>query len=119
MPRWGRREIELHGAEQQWLAVSIPSDVKIVGDGYGYVSASAFWAKRQAEPRVWTDEPAVLAESVGEDSVLILYEGYLNEANPELLDALDHGLPGMIRIAEFEFPRVGRVQAWRHGSTDR
>ncbi len=102
----------------QWLATSIPSHVDIVGDGYGYVSASAFWAKRQAEPRIWTDEPAVLAESIGDEAVLILYERYLKEANPELLATLDHGLPGMTRIAEFEFPRVGRVQAWRRGSTD-
>lgn len=103
----------------QWLAAAIPHDVKIVGDGYGYVSASAFWAGRQAEPRVWTDESAVLAQSVDDDAVLILYERYLRDANPELLAALDDGLPGMVRVAEFEFPRVGRVQAWRQGPADR
>jgi putative flippase GtrA/4-amino-4-deoxy-L-arabinose transferase-like glycosyltransferase len=99
----------------RWLATTVPPDVRIVGDGYGYVSASAFWAGRQAEPRVWTDESAVLAESVAEDAVLILYERYLRDANPELLATLDEGLPGMVRVAEFEFPRVGRVQAWQHG----
>jgi hypothetical protein len=97
-----------------WLAETVPPNVQIVGDGYGYVSASAFWAGRRAEPRMWTDNGQSLADSVSDDAVLILYERYLREANPELLPSLDDGLPGMVRIAEFDFPRIGRVQAWRH-----
>jgi hypothetical protein len=97
-----------------WLAETLPPNVQIVGDGYGYVSASALWAGRRAEPRMWTDDKEILANSVGDNAVLILYERYLREANPELLSSLDDGLPGMIRIVEFDFPRIGRVQAWRH-----
>jgi hypothetical protein len=63
---------------------------------------------------MWTDNGQSLADSVSDDAVLILYERYLREANPELLPSLDDGLPGMVRIAEFDFPRIGRVQAWRH-----
>jgi hypothetical protein len=97
-----------------WLAETLPPNVQIVGDGYGYVSASALWAGRRAEPRMWTDDKEILANSVGDNAVLILYERYLREANPELLSSLDDGLPGMIRIVEFDFPRIGRVQAWHH-----
>lgn len=102
-----------HREVGEWIADSVPAEVRIVGDGYGYVSASAFWAERQAEPRLWTDTRSELSNSVDADTVLLLYERYLRESNPELLSALDDGLPGMTQIAEFEFEHVGRVQAWR------
>ncbi len=41
--------------------------------------------------------------------MLILYEEYLRQANPELLPALDTGLPGMQWLKQFDFDRVGRV----------
>jgi hypothetical protein len=44
--------------------------------------------------------------------VLVLYEEYLRSANPQLLQVLDDGIPGMQLAAGFEFPRVGRVQVW-------
>jgi putative flippase GtrA len=98
----------------RWIRDSVPADTRIVGDGYGYVAASAFWAGRRAEPRLWTEHPSALVNSIDEDSVLLLYERYLRESNPELLATLDEGLPGMTRVAEFEFDRVGRIQAWMH-----
>jgi hypothetical protein len=97
----------------RWIAASVEPEATILGDGYGHVSASAFWAGRQAIPRPWTDSETKLAEHVGAGDVLILYERYVREANPELLHTFDGGIPGMERIKEFEFPRIGRVQVWK------
>jgi hypothetical protein len=83
----------------------------VAGDGYGYVSSSTFWAGIKGEPRLWTEDPARLAPWARERGfpVLILYEPYLREANPELLGVLETGVPGMERAHRFVFPRVGRV----------
>ncbi len=97
-----------------WLDAHIPSGTGIAGDGYGYVSSSSFWAGRKGEPRLWTEHAATLAEAARErgEPVLVLYEEYLRNANPQLLPVLDDGIPGMQLAAGFEFPRVGRVQVW-------
>jgi putative flippase GtrA/4-amino-4-deoxy-L-arabinose transferase-like glycosyltransferase len=97
-----------------WLATHIPADSGIAGDGYGYVSSSSFWAGRKGEPRLWTADAAALAAAAHErkQPVLVLYEEYLRNANPQLLPVLDDGVPGMELAARFEFPRVGRVQVW-------
>ncbi len=106
------KERGFHRDVGRWMSETVPAEATIVGDGYGYVAASAYWAGRRARPRLWTESPAELAASLDDDAVLVLYERYLRESNPELLSSLDEGLPGMERIASFEFERVGRVQAW-------
>ena len=97
-----------------WLATHIPADTGIAGDGYGYVSSSSFWAGRKGEPRLWTDDARALAGAARDrkQPILVLYEEYLRNANPQLLPLLDAGIPGMELSARFEFPRVGRVQVW-------
>ena len=97
-----------------WLAAHIPASAGIAGDGYGYVSSSSFWAGRKGEPRLWTEDAGALASAARErqQPVLVLYEEYLRDANPQLLPLLDAGIPGMELAARFEFPRVGRVQVW-------
>ena len=97
-----------------WLAAHIPADTGIAGDGYGYVSSSSFWAGRKGEPRLWTEDARALAGAARDrqQPVLVLYEEYLRDANPQLLPLLDAGVPGMELAARFEFPRVGRVQVW-------
>ena len=107
----------LHGYHREigdWLATHIPTDSGIAGDGYGYVSSSSFWAGRKGEPRLWTEDAAALATAARarQQPVLVLYEEYLRDANPQLLTVLDDGVPGMELAARFEFPRVGRVQVW-------
>jgi hypothetical protein len=89
--------------------------VTITGDGYGYVTASGFWAGRRAQARLWTDDSTALSRWVAAKSpgVVILYERYLRESNPELLTALDEGLPGLEPIGRFEGGRAGRVRVWR------
>jgi putative flippase GtrA len=97
-----------------WLAAHIPAGTGIAGDGYGYVSSSSFWAGRKAEPRLWTEDAAGLVSSARErgQPVLLLYEEYLRNANPQLLPVMEEGIPGMQLAARFQFPRVGRVQVW-------
>jgi len=97
-----------------WLEAHVPSGTGIAGDGYGYVSSSSFWAGVKGEPRLWTEHAAVLPEAARErgEPVLVIYEEYLRNANPQLLPVLDEGIPGMELAAGFEFPRVGRVQVW-------
>jgi putative flippase GtrA len=103
-----------HREVGDWLATYIPADAGIAGDGYGYVSSSSFWAGRKGEPRLWTEDAGALAAAARErkQPVLVLYEEYLRNANPQLLPVLDEGIPGMELAARFTFPRVGRVQVW-------
>jgi hypothetical protein len=103
-----------HREVGDWLAAHIPIDTGIAGDGYGYVSSSSFWAGRKGEPRLWTKDAGELADAARnrEQPVLVLYEEYLRNANPQLLPVLDDGVPGMELAKRFEFPRVGRVQVW-------
>jgi putative flippase GtrA len=97
-----------------WLAANVRPDVAISGDGYGYVAASAFWAGRRAEPRLWTDDRAALARwAQGRaPGAVVVYERYLRDSNPELLDVLDDGLPGLHLARSFDFAPDGRVQVW-------
>ena len=97
-----------------WLAANLPPGARIVGDGYGYVTASGFWAGRRAQPRAWTDDAAELSTWAGEQApgVIILYERYLRDFNPELLPALREGLPGLQPLRTFDAGRAGRVQVW-------
>lgn len=94
-----------------WIARQIRPDVRIAGDGYGYVSASTFWAGRKGEPRRWTATPAELVNWAREQGfgVVILYQEYLRRANPEWLPVLESGLPGLPLLQAFDFPRVGKV----------
>jgi hypothetical protein len=97
-----------------WLAANVGPDVAISGDGYGYVTASAFWAGRRAQPRLWTDDRAALAQwaQARAPGAVVVYEGYLRESNPELLGVLDTGLPGLRLMHTFAFGQGGRVQVW-------
>ncbi len=104
-----------HREVGDWLAAHIPADTGIAGDGYGYVSSSSFWAGRKGEPRLWTEDAGALAGAARDRNqpVLVLYEEYLRNANPQLLPVLDDGVPGMELAARFEFQRAGRVQVWK------
>ncbi|MFO1406402.1 MAG: GtrA family protein [Steroidobacteraceae bacterium] len=101
-----------------WIAANVAPGELITGDGYGYVTASGFWAGRRTLPRAWTDDPARLSAWVRARApgVVILYERYLRESNPELLGALDHGLPGLVPRRTFDAGRAGRVMIWSIGA---
>jgi len=97
-----------------WLAANVRSGDLITGDGYGYVTASGFWAGRRTLPRAWAADTSELSAWARENSpgVVILYERYLRESNPELLRALEEGLPGLVVLHTFDAGRAGRVRVW-------
>lgn len=100
-----------------WIATNLPGSVPLMGDGYGYAATSAFWAGRRALPRVWAEDPVTVADqALANNSAMLIYEDYLRRYNPELLPALDSGLPGLQKAMEFQFPRMGRVQVWVPGT---
>jgi len=101
-----------------WLAANVAPGEIITGDGYGYVTASGFWAGRRALPRAWTADVTELSAWAQQRApgVVILYERYLRESNPELLHALDDGLPGLVPLHSFDAGRAGRVQVWSTAS---
>jgi putative flippase GtrA len=103
-----------HRAIGAWLADNVPPGTVIAGDGYGYVTASGFWAGRRALPRVWTADVTELGAWAQQRApgVIILYERYLRDSNPELLPALDAGLPGLVPLHTFDAGRAGRVRVW-------
>ena len=103
-----------HRAIGAWLADNVSPGTVIAGDGYGYVTASGFWAGRRALPRVWTADVTELSAWAQQRApgVIILYERYLRESNPELLHALDAGLPGLVPLHTFDAGRAGRVRIW-------
>lgn len=102
-----------------WLAANVEPAARITGDGYGYVTASGFWAGRRTQARLWTDDAAELGAWVTRRApgVVILYERYLRESNPELLRVLDEGLPGLVPVHTFDAGRAGRVRVWQTAGT--
>jgi hypothetical protein len=102
-----------------WLAGNVAPGTVITGDGYGYVTASGFWAGRRALPRAWTADATELSAWAQQRApgVVVLYERYLRDSNPELLPALDAGLPGLVPLHSFDAGRAGRVRVWSTAST--
>ncbi len=98
-----------------WLKNNTADDMPISGDGYGYISSSTFWAGRKGIPRPWTETPAALSKILLDRKIplVLLYESYLQKANPQILDVLHNGLPEMTLIKEWQFERAGTVQAWQ------
>ena len=115
LARHTEAERGFHREVGAWIAANVGPDVTVTGDGYGYVTASGFWAGRRTQARIWTDDSAALGRWVADRSpgIVILYERYLRESNPELLKALDDGLPGLDPMREFDGGRAGRVRVWR------
>jgi 4-amino-4-deoxy-L-arabinose transferase-like glycosyltransferase len=92
-----------------WIKANIPPDVRITGCRRGCSKVTAFWAHREISYRMWTPDPDELVKYCKDtrQPVLVLFEEYLRLANPELLPALDEGLPGMKLLKAFKFPPPG------------
>ena len=97
------------------VEVHVPPGELLVGGGYGFVTTTAFLSDHPATPRLWTDDPSALAPAVAAAGGrwLLLYQGFLERANPELLSALDDGLPGFSRVAECSDEPGARVVLYR------
>ena len=102
-----------HREVGEWIKSNLPHDLNIAGDGYGY--CNTFWAGvPKKHSRIWTNDSDELLEDTlnHKCSLLIINEDFLKKANKKLLYILDDGIPGMKRIKEFSFPRIGRVQLY-------
>lgn len=101
---WLERHYSLHRRVAAWMTSAVDPSEIVAGDGYGFVSASAFLAQRQSRSRMWTNEPADLTRWLRESGshTLILYEEFLRQHNPELLHVLRDGLPGAKRVATLQ-----------------
>jgi putative flippase GtrA len=104
-------ERAFHRTVGAWLHAHVDPRTPISGDGYGFVTTSAFWAGRRAEPRIWASDPATLGEwaLAHGPRVIVVYERYLREFNPELLPVLDGGIPGLARRASFTVEGAGHI----------
>jgi putative flippase GtrA/4-amino-4-deoxy-L-arabinose transferase-like glycosyltransferase len=97
----------------EWIEKNIPDHRNIAGAGYGY--CNTFWAGiPKKHSSCWAETPEKLKrDTISHDcSLLIVNEEFLKKANKELLPVLDNGIPGMIKIKEFSFPRTGRIQLY-------
>lgn len=115
---WRARDIENSYQFQrllaQWVKSNVPSDEGIVGDGYGYVSITGFLAQHRTSARVLHYDPTKVVQFVRNANAkwLILYEPFVAKVNPELLGALDFGMPGMTMKYETRDHRNRRIQVY-------
>ena len=112
---WRSGELRSYHREiGKWISDNVPRESSICGDGYGYVLSSCFWADRKAWPRLWTDKPEEIPADMKAKSrdILIIYEEFAKQANPEILNVFDSGIRGMVRLKEFNTKR-GRIQIYR------
>lgn len=103
-------QYQLHQRLAGWLETHVDPSQRLTGCGYGYIATTGFLSGHRTIPRLWTDRPAALQEFADRRKIrwLILYEPFLRLANPELLPALDHDLPGFRNAFQAKDDR-GRV----------
>ena len=86
----------LHRQLAGWIDDHVADDEVLVGCGYGHITTTAFLTGNPAVARLWTNEAADLAPFVRARSAewLLVYETFIDQANPELRGVLDAGVPG-------------------------
>ena len=109
------RKYEIDQVLSAWIKTHVPPNEKIAGDGFGYISTTAFLADRLSIPRLWTKDPSRLASFMREQKLhwLILYEPFIRENNPELINILDQGIPEMTKVYETKDKKGMRYQIYR------
>ncbi len=109
------RNYDYQRALAGWVRENVPPNSLIAGGGYGYAATTGFLAGRRTLSQIWTTDPAELARfAVAEGAEwIVLYERYLELANPELLPVLDRGLPGFEKVFEVRDYRGLRSQILR------
>jgi 4-amino-4-deoxy-L-arabinose transferase-like glycosyltransferase len=107
-----RAEIEVHEKVARWVNANIDDSELLVGCGFGSISNTAFLTRNKSCPRLVTDSPEELADFVQEHHSrwLLLYENFIDEANPALAPALDAGVPSFTKVFEEKDARGKRVQ---------
>ncbi|TNF83142.1 MAG: GtrA family protein [Acidobacteria bacterium] len=112
------RSYSLHRQLASWIDDHVSDDEVLVGCGYGYISTTAFLTDNPAVARLWTNDATELAPFVRARSAdwLLVYEGFLEQSNPELLEVLDSGIPGFELAFEAIDTSGRRGQVYELGS---
>ncbi|MEZ5329889.1 MAG: glycosyltransferase family 39 protein [Verrucomicrobiales bacterium] len=110
-----RSEAEIHEKVAHWVNANIDDSELLIGCGFGSISNTAFLSHNKSCPRLVTDSPGELADFVENHAGrwLLLYEKFIDEANPGLAPALDTGLPGFTKVFEEKDAQGKRVQVHR------
>lgn len=105
---------QIHRQLAHWLKDHVEKSEVLYGCGYGYVSTTGFLSRHRTSPRVWSDNPAEVAQFVRRRGGrwLIIYEAFLKKGNPELLPILETGLPGADLMFESRSSVKGRAQVY-------
>jgi putative flippase GtrA len=113
-----KRNYDFHDPLAKWVRANIPADETVIGCGYGYVSTTGFMADRRTTPRIWTDSPQELAGfACGRRARwIIIYERFVQFANPELQPVFDSGIPGFGPVYQVTDHRGYRTQVFRKDS---
>lgn len=110
-----RKEAAIHEKIAAWVDKNIDDSELLVGCGFGSISNTSFLSRNKSCPRVVSDEPEELAAFVRTQNSkwLLLYEEFIEEANPGLAPLLDTGLPGFTKAFEDTDDYGRRVQVYR------
>jgi hypothetical protein len=111
------RGYTIHRELAGWIDEHVADDALLVGCGYGHITTTAFLTGNPAAARLWTNDAAQLAPFVRARSAdwLLVYESFLAQANPELLEILDSGVPGFELVFEAVDFRGRRGQVYALG----
>jgi len=104
----------LHRQLAGWIDDNVADDEVLVGCGYGHVSTTAFLTGNPAVARLWTNDAAELAPFVRARSAvwLLVYQTFIDQANPELRGVFDAGIPGFELAFEAVDTRGRRGQVY-------
>ncbi len=93
-------QADVHHETADWIRENIPQEETLVGCGFGYISDTAFLTGNPTVPRIVTDDPTALAPFVRKQNAqwLILYEDFIREADIDIYDVLDEGIPGFEKV---------------------
>ncbi len=97
-----------------WIDNHVPPGDTLVGCGYGFISTTGFLAQHPTINRLIHYDPRRIVNFVREHNShwLILYEPFLLKVNPELLPALEVGLPGMKLVFQTKDDHQRRIQIY-------
>jgi len=90
------RSYGLHRQLAGWIDNHLADNEVLVGCGYGHITTTAFLTGNPSTARLWTNDVVQLAPFVRARGAewLLVYETFVDQANPELLGIFDSGIPG-------------------------
>lgn len=85
----------IHNQLKDWISYHIPKNAVIYGCGYGYITTTGFLTGHRTYPRHWTESIHELVINLRANRVewVVMYEEYLEKANPSLLTSFRGFMP--------------------------